>query len=125
MQFLWETVLFLKICKEIMFAFISLIFIPSLTVVAGYYDFTLVVHVSVCLSIHPFIHPSICRMSVFLFLYNNLSKYQWIFAKLGMYIDIVEIWFWIANGQILSSFDSIICQRHAVFSFPNNHLSKC
>ena len=27
------------------------------------------------------------------------SKYQWIFTKLGMSVDIVEIWFGIANGQ--------------------------
>ena len=29
-----------------------------------------------------------------------LSNCQWIFTKLGAYIDIVEIWFLIANGQI-------------------------
>ena len=28
---------------------------------------------------------------------DNLSKHQWIFTKLGMCIDIVEIWFGIAN----------------------------
>ena len=33
---------------------------------------------------------------------DNLSKHQWIFTKLGMCIDIVEIWFGIANGQISS-----------------------
>ena len=31
---------------------------------------------------------------------DNLSRHQWIFTKLGMCIDIVEIWFGIANGQI-------------------------
>ena len=36
----------------------------------------------------------------FLFPDDNLSKHQWIFTKLGMCIDIVEIWFGIANGQI-------------------------
>ena len=56
------------------------------TIVVGYYGFTLVVHVSV----RPSIHPSVCP-SVFSFPDDNLSKYQWIFAKLGMYIDIVEI----------------------------------
>ena len=30
-------------------------------------------------------------MPVFSFPGDNLSKYQWIFAKLGMYIDIIEI----------------------------------
>ena len=34
-----------------------------------------------------------------------MSKHQWIFTKLGMWIDIVEIWFGIANGQILT----VIC----------------
>ena len=34
-----------------------------------------------------------------------LSKSQWIFTKLDMCIDIVEIWFVIADGQISSIFD--------------------
>ena len=38
-----------------------------------------------------------------------MSKYQWIFIELGLCIDIVEIWFWIANWQILSIFDRVIC----------------
>ena len=59
-----------------------------------------------------------CWLSVspsvrFLFLDDNLSKCQWIFTKLGMCIDIVEIWFEIANGQISSIFDGVICSRHA------------
>ena len=37
---------------------------------------------------------------IFLFLDNNLSNYQWILTKLGMCIDIVKVWFGIANGQI-------------------------
>ena len=52
-------------------------------------------------------------MSVFSFPDDNLSKHQWIFTKLGMCIDIVEIWFRIANGQIMSIFDGVICPRHA------------
>ena len=40
------------------------------------------------------------NMSVFPFLDNNFSKFQWIFTKFGICIDIVEIWFGIANGQI-------------------------
>ena len=43
----------------------------------------------------------------------NLSKHEWIFTKPGMCIDIVEIWFGIANGQISSIFDGVICLRHA------------
>ena len=50
---------------------------------------------------------------IFSFPDDNLSKRQWIFTKLGMCIDIVEIWIGIANGQILSNFDGVICPRHA------------
>ena len=86
------------------------IFIPRHTIVAGYYGFTLVVRVSVRLSVR----PSVVRPSVrFSFPDDNLSKHQWIFTKLGMCIDIVEIWFGIANGQISSIFDGVICPRHA------------
>ena len=38
------------------------------------------------------------HISVFSFPDDNLSKCQRIFIKLGMCIDIVEIWFGIANG---------------------------
>ena len=55
---------------------------------AGYCGFTLDVRVSIRLSI------------CYLFLDDNLRKHQWIFTKLGMCIDIVDIWFGIANGQI-------------------------
>ena len=75
-----------------------LLFIPCHTIVAGYYGFTLDVRVSV--------RPSVVRPD------DNLSKLQWIFTKLGMCIDIVEIWFGIANGQISSNFDGVICPRH-------------
>ena len=49
---------------------------------------------------------------ILLFPDDNLSKHQWIFTKLGMCIDIVEIWTGIANGQISSIFDGVICPRH-------------
>ena len=42
---------------------------------------------------------------------DNLIKIQWIFTNLGFYIDIVDIWLWIANGQISSIFDSF-CLGH-------------
>ena len=64
----------------------------------GYYGFMLVVDMS--------IHPAVCMSvhlscpSIFLFQDDNLNEYQWIATKLGMCIDIVEIWFGIANGQI-------------------------
>ena len=43
-------------------------------------------------------------MSIFSFPDDNFSKYQWIVTKL-VCIDIVETWFGIADGQILSVFD--------------------
>ena len=53
----------------------------------------------------------------FLFLEDNLSKYQCIFTKIGMYIDIVEIWFMIANWQISSIFDRVNACDTSVFCF--------
>ena len=48
--------------------------------------------------------PSVVRPSIRVsFQDDNFSKHQWIFTKLGMCIDIVEIWFGIANGQISSN----------------------
>ena len=44
----------------------------------------------------------------FTFPNDNMRKYQWIFTKLGMCIDIVEIYFGIANGQISTIFYLII-----------------
>ena len=44
---------------------------------------------------------------------DNLSTHQWIFTKIGFCIDIVEVCFGIANGQIPSHFDGVICPRHA------------
>ena len=43
---------------------------------------------------------------VYSFPYDNFSKCQEILTKLGVCIDIVEIWFGIANEQISSNFDS-------------------
>ena len=65
------------------------------------------------------VRPSVCS-----FPDDNLSKHQWIFTKLGMCIDIVDIWFGIANGQISSNFYGVICPRHThIFSFPDDYLS--
>ena len=83
-----------------------LIFIPCHTIVAGYYGVTLDVRVSV--------RSSVLRLSVhFSFPVDNLSKHQRIFTKLGMCIDIVDIWFGIANGQISSNFYRVTCPRYA------------
>ena len=43
---------------------------------------------------------------------KNLSKSQWIFTKLDMSNDIVDIWFWIAIGYISSLLDIVITQWH-------------
>ena len=65
-------------------------------------------------SVCPFVCPSVRQSYVHIsFPDDNLSKHQWIFTKLGMFTEIVEIWFGIANGQILSNFDRVICPRHA------------
>ena len=56
--------------------------------------------------VRPSVRPSVCRTFVCLsFPDDNLSKHQWIFTKLGMCIDIVDVWFGIANWQILWDFD--------------------
>ena len=62
---------------------------------------------------HIFTELSARDTPIFSFPDDNFSKHQWIFTKLGMCIDIVEIWFGIANGQISSIFDEVICPRHA------------
>ena len=64
---------------------------------------------SMCLSDHPLVvRPSVH----FTIPDDNLSKRQWIFTKLTMCIDIMKIWFGIANGQISSNFYGVICPRH-------------
>ena len=75
--------------------------------------------VSIRLSIRPSIHPSVICMSVHIsFLDDNLSKHQWIFTKFGFCIDIVELWFGIADGQILSNFDGFLPETRPYFHFP-------
>ena len=54
---------------------------------------------------------------MFSFSDDNLSKHQWIFTKLGVCIDTVEIWYGIANEQISSNFDGVICPRRPYFRF--------
>ena len=62
------------------------LFIHCHMIVVGYYGFTLVVRVTLCQSIY---HRSI-NPSLFLFPDDNLSEYQWIFTKLGVFIHNVE-----------------------------------
>ena len=61
----------------------------------------------------PHVCPSVCLSVRISLLDDNLSKYQWIFIKHGMCIDILEIWFGNAIGQILSDFDGVVCLREA------------
>ena len=62
----------------------------------------------VCPSVRlPHVRPYV-RIS---FLDDNLSKPEWIFSKLGMFIDIVEIWFGTAYRQISLTFDSLPATR--------------
>ena len=53
-----------------------------------------------------FCQISACDTSIFSFPDDYFSRYQWSFTKPGICIDIVEIWFVIANGHISSIFDS-------------------
>ena len=56
-------------------------------------------------------------MPIFSFPDDYSSKHQWIFTKLGMCIDIVKIWFGIANGQISSNFDRDVPKKSPYFHF--------
>ena len=59
---------------------------------------------------------------IFSFLDDNLSKCQGIFIKLGTCIDIKEIWFGIANGEISSMFDKFICPQTIMAGYYNLNL---
>ena len=47
------------------------------------------------------------------------------FSPNGMCIVIVEIWFGIAYGQILSIYDGNLCLQMSIFSFSDDNFSKC
>ena len=91
--------------------------IPHHMIMAGYYGIRLVV--CVCLFV---VHPSI-----FSFPDNYLSKCQWIFTKICVCIDIVEIRLGTANGQISSICvtcvawqtyrDHVVCPRRHCHTF--------
>ena len=57
------------------------------------------------------------RPSVFSFPDDNKSECQWIFTKLVMCIDIVEIWFGIAYGKLLLIVDSYLPATRLIFCF--------
>ena len=54
----------------------------------------------------------ICLKHAYIFVLTTMSKCQGILTKLGTCINIKEIWFGIACGQISSMFDRIICPQH-------------
>ena len=58
----------------------------------------------VCLSIL----LSVLCPSLFLFPDDSVNKYEWIFTKFGVCVDIVENWFRIASGPI-HQFLTVIC----------------
>ena len=89
------------------------LFIPRHLIAVGYFGITLVVCVSV--------HPSYIPQSVFLFPDDNLSKYQWIFTKLGMCIDIVEIGLGLLMGKF-HQFLTVICPSHDNGGFLTFHV---
>ena len=70
-------------------------------------------------------HTSLCPLVCISFPDDNVSKHQWIFTKFGMCNDIVEIWFWIANGQILSNFDRVMPEICPYFCFQTIACVKC
>ena len=53
---------------------------------------------------------SALNTSDFLFPDNNFSKYQWIFTKLGLCIDIVEIWLGLLMGKIRQFLTELLCR---------------
>ena len=53
---------------------------------------------------------------IFSFPEDNLSRGQGILTKLGICIDMKEIWFGIANGQISSMFDRVISPRNMIMA---------
>ena len=64
------------------------------------------------------------NMSIFSFLNDNFSKYQWIFTRLGIWIDIVEIWFGIADGKFNQFLTGLFARTMSIISFPDDNFSK-
>ena len=67
----------------------------------------------------PLFYSRLKRQAIFSFQDDtcNCSKCQWIFTKLGICIDILEIWFGTANGKILSIFYSYLPDTHPYSHF--------
>ena len=80
---------------QFIIVFANIFVLPKYQMVVGYYGCTLVFYLSICRLLY--FHQSFCYMSDY-----KMSKYQWIFMKLGRCFDIFEIWFGITNGQFLA-----------------------
>ena len=87
---------FLQLAGSLFSLYFFFFIIPSHTIVSGYYGYMLDVCVpvrpSACL---PFVCPSIFPFPMI------TCKKPRIFTKLGMCTDIAELWFGIANEQII------------------------
>ena len=51
------------------------------------------------------------------FHFRTINECQWIFTKLSMCINIVEIWYGITNGRNSSIFYRVTCPQHVWFLF--------
>ena len=71
--------------------------------------------VSLWSSVSLSVYLSYISLSVFLFW--DLSTFQWIFTKLVKCTDTVKVWSGIANEHILSIFDCYLPETHLNFSF--------
>ena len=67
---------------------------------------------------------SVCP-SVYSFLDDNLSICQWIFTKLGVCIDIVEIGLGLLMANFVNFLTELSACNRSVFSFPDDNFSKC
>ena len=56
---------------------------------------------------------------------TQTNKWQWIFTKLGVDIDVVEIWFGIDDGQISSIFNRELPATRPYFPFLDCNFSNC
>ena len=64
------------------------------------------------------------RLSIFLFRMITWVNINGSITKLGMCIDIMDIWFGIANGQISSIFYGVSAWDMPIFSFLDDNLGK-
>ena len=53
-----------------------------------------------------------------------MSKFKWIFTRLGIFIDIVEIWFGIANDKFRQFMTLLSVCDTSIFLFKDNKLGK-